>query len=164
MNASATKKKANFIKASMDLPMRVGMGRVDDKVIERAQKVLDETEVEFGQVAKDDLNVLKQSIETSKTSVESVPRDKMVTSIMNLKANAGSFHFSLISDIGGLVLSAIEKSPALNKEIMDIVAVLYQSIHLIIGDDMRGNGGKEGRDLGIAFRELCGNYEKKLSV
>lgn len=167
MSIGAKNNKAKVIKASMDLPMRVGMGRVDENIIDNAQKVMDQNEVVFGEIAQDDLSVLSQSIEMTKdvedNTVDHLPKDDLVRSIMNLKANAGSFHFPLISDIGGLVLTAIEKSPNLNRELMDIVELLYHSIHNIITDDMRGNGGTKGKELGRAFRELCSNYEKKLT-
>lgn len=159
-------RKVKHIKASQDLPRRVGAGRIDENVIEKAQKVIDETEIDFGPLAENDLSALLRSIETAKSNdgnnMEAISKDSVLVPIMNLKANAGSFHYQLVSEIGSLVLNALEKTPEVNKEMMEIVELLYQSIHLIIVDNMKGNGGKKGRELDIAFRELCNNYEKSL--
>ena len=57
-----TKKSAKVIKASKALQMKVGTGTIDDQVLEKAQKLMDENKIDFAPLAKEHVSALVKAI------------------------------------------------------------------------------------------------------
>ncbi len=159
-----TKRSAKVIKASKALQMKVGTGTIDDQVLEKAQKLMDENKIDFAPLAKEHVSALVEAIQDAESKepngYENVDLASFSTPIMNLKGNAGSFHYQLIGDISGAVLSLLEHADRMDKKLLEIMQVLHKTILLIMAQELKGLGGKEGKQLNIAFQELCTSYAK----
>lgn len=158
------KLEAKIIAASKELQKRVGTGKIDEKVIESAQRVMDENKVDFGPVAAPHLKEIQAALNEAKAHPDDhkAIMESLRTPIMNLKANAGTFNFNLISDLTGAVLMFLENVKEPDKKILQIVDLLHKTILLILAYDISGDGGELGKELLEAFTEVCHTHQKKL--
>lgn len=156
---------AKIIKASLELQKKVGQGTVDAHKIQIAQKIMNENKVEFGPLAKphlDELHTLITSISRSRgdQSDHDVLQALMVPT-MNIKANAATFNYPLVSNLTGVVLTFLEDVKRCDKKVLQIVDLLHKTILLVLARKMTGDGGVQGEALQRAFQDLCIKFTKK---
>ena len=158
-------KDVKRIEADKRLQQRVGTGKISEESVQKAQKVMDTNQVDFGPLAKPFLEELKKAVEDAKAGGKD---DKEIMEaismpIMNLKANAGTFKFELISGLTGTVLNFLENIEGPDKKVLQIVDLLHKTILLILARKMTGDGGKNGQALMMAFAEVCQKYHTRLA-
>jgi len=154
-------KEARVIKASRNLQAKVGTGRVDENRIAQAQAVMDENTVDFRSVVKSDLDALRKILAAYQKNPEKIPeKDRVSRIIMNIKANAGTFKYELVSTLSAAVLTLLDGNQRLDKKAIRIIDVLYKTVLFITHKQIKGDGGKEGRELADAFAEMCDSYKK----
>ncbi len=154
------------IKANLDLQKKVGTGSVDEKKVERAQDVIKNNKVDFAPIAKPHLDQLSRAIKAS-MGLKNPPQEKQIlesymTPIMNIKANAATFNYSLISGLAGTVLMFLEDVKKYDRKVVQIVDLLYKTVLLILARKLSGDGGAEGRALMAAFQDVCTKTIKKI--
>ena len=154
------------IKASLELQKKVGTGSIDEKKVEKAQDVIKNNKVDFAPIAKPHLDELSQAIKNS-MAVKGAGDHKDVlesymTPIMNIKANAATFNYSLISGLAGTVLTFLEDVGRYDRKVAQIVDLLYKTILLILARKISGDGGPDGKALLGAFHEVCQKTIKKV--
>jgi hypothetical protein len=157
------------IKASLELQQKVGTGSIEEYKIERAQKVISENKVDFGPIAKPQLEMLVAAIKEAQNYTSGSGDDKAVlqtfmTPIMNIKANAATFNYPVISGLSGIVLTFLEDAKRFDKKAVQVVDLLYKTILLVLARKMSGEGGRDGKALQLAFQELCQKFAKKLAA
>ncbi len=156
------KKLPKKIKASRELQNKVGIGTIDEKKVNAAQGVMDNNKVDFGPLARPDLDRLQQAIDAART--DSGQDDKAVmqslkTPIMNLKANAGSFNYSFVSQLTGMVLLFLEGIEKPDRKVIQIADILHKTLLLALAYQMSGDGGANGKVLLKTFEEVCRKYK-----
>lgn len=166
MGAAEPNDDAKRIKANLDLQKKVGTGSIDEKKVERAQDVIKNNKVDFAPIAKPHLDELSKAIKAS-LGLKNPPNEKEIlesymTPIMNIKANAATFNYSLISGLAGTVLTFLEDVKKYDKKVVQIVDLLYKTILLILARKMSGDGGGEGKALLGAFHDVCQKTMKKI--
>lgn len=157
-----------IIKASLELQQKVGTGSIDEQKVVKAQKVINENKVEFAPIAKPHLDTLNSAIKEAMKykggGDDQAVLQTFMTPIMNIKANAATFNYPIISSLSGIVLTFLEDVPRYDKKVGQIVDLLYKTIQLILIRKMSGDGGKDSKMLQMAFQELCQKFIKKLAV
>lgn len=154
-------KKARKIKANKELQLKVGTGQIDERVVDAAQKVIEDNTVDFAPVAKPELDALQKAMDAARKDMSDgqAVLDSLKTPIMNLKANAATFKYKFISDLTGTVLMFLENVNKPDKKILQIVDVLHKTILLSLAYNMQGDGGDNGKVLLAAFSKLCQKYK-----
>lgn len=155
------------IKANLDLQKKVGTGSIDEKKVEKAQEVIKNNKVDFAPIAKPHLDELSKAIKAS-LGLKNPPNEKEIlesymTPIMNIKANAATFNYSLISGLAGTVLTFLEDVKKYDRKVVQIVDLLCKTTLLILARKMAGDGGPEGRALQNAFQDVCHKTIKKIT-
>lgn len=159
------KKLPRKIKASRELQGKVGMGPIDEKKVLAAQKVIDNNEVDFSQLARPELDVLQRVVAGAKTdrNYDDVLMAELKTPIMNLKANAGTFNYAFVSELTGTVLMFFENVEKPDKKIVQIADILHKTILLALAYQMKGDGGAAGKALLETFQDVCSKYKPATS-
>lgn len=160
MMISGETKKARKIPASRELQARIGTGSINEDAVDRAQNVIESNQVDFAPMAKAELenveNVLKRvkggEVE-SQTAIQEVSLP-----IMNLKANAATFNYPVISSVAGTVLSLLEEFDTFNKDLVTVVDNMHKAILVALMQNMRGEPGDAGKMLVNEFRQVCKAY------
>lgn len=160
------KSEVKRIEADKKLQERVGTGKIEEETVQKAQKVMDTNQVDFGPLAKPFLDELTAALEKANAGEGGDDKEVMESismPIMNLKANAGTFKFELISGLTGTVLNFLENINGPDKKALQIVDLLHKTILLILAYKMTGDGGKDGKALMAAFAEVCQKVHTKLA-
>ncbi len=157
------KEDVKRIKASKELQRKVGTGTIDTRIVEKAQDVMDDNTVDFGPLARPDLDLLQKAIDNAAKDMSD--GDAVLASfkepIMNLKSNAGTFKYQFVSQLTGTVLMFLENVDKPDKKIVQIVDVLHKTILLSLAYQMKGDGGANGKELLKSFEEICTRYKPK---
>lgn len=158
--------KARFIKPPNKLKMKVGAGGVDDALLEKAQHFVLRMEIDFKPIAKQLMGeMLKtlQSVRNDKGTPEELRKkeDMLANVIMQLKANGGMFGYQLISEIAALALYFLENAGDLNDDAINVLDIHAQTMQVIVTNNLRGDGGKEGYALVKELENACMRYAKK---
>ncbi|MCB9991558.1 MAG: hypothetical protein H6867_09325 [Rhodospirillales bacterium] len=139
--------KPRKIKASYELQNKVGMGPIDEKKVVAAQAMMDTSTVDFIVIARPELDQLHTVITAAKAgkdySAETMTAIK--TPIMNLKANAGTFKYSFISDLTGSVLMLFEGLDKADKRFCRWPMSCTRPFYCRLRTSFRAMAGNRGR-------------------
>ena len=157
--------KAKTFKANMMLQQKIGKGPLDEKIVERAQKAIDENQVDFTPLGLKFLGKLEQNLsEVSKNlnQTDSNKQKQLLTQpVMELKANAAIFHYSLIGNLANIMLSFLESIDQLDKDAVSIVQAHHTTLNAIILKKMSGDGGEHGKIFIRELKDACDRYYSK---
>ena len=156
----AENKKPRVIKANYILQAKVGSGPLDEKVVKECQKVLDNNNVDFAPMAKQFLDKLENAIEKAKNGEVKFDEavNLMTLPVMELKANAAIFKYDLIGNLANVMLSFLESVKELDKTVIEIVSAHHKTLHAIVANKMKGDGGQNGKKLEQELKDACKRY------
>lgn len=157
--------KPKFIKPPNRLKLKVGHGGIDESLLDRADAFIQSCEIDFKPIAQDLLDNLKETVRLARSTTTTEERkkanDNLSNAIMQLKANGGMFRYQLISEIAGLALHFLDSLHDLNDDALNVIDVHQKTIHIIVANDLSGDGGKEGYELVKELEGACNRYYKK---
>jgi len=163
MSKEAQEKDVRIHKADMALQARIGTGPLNEETVERCQKVIDNNNVDFAPLALEYLDKLETAVKAIKTdnismqdSVESI-----TAPVMQLKANASTFHYSLIGALANVMLSFLESIKTLDDDALAIISAHHQTLKIIVTKKMAGDGGPLGKKMQQELQNACERYFAK---
>lgn len=152
------------------IKQKVGSGGLAENVLERAQKVIEKNTVDFKPVAQEHLNDIAQVL-NDMDDQSSYLNDRdyinmMINPAMQLKANGGMFNFPLVTEISDMFVKFIDSLDELDPDAVDIINGFYTTLRAVIYGDIRGDGGKDGRELVSELNHALKRYidRRKKSV
>jgi hypothetical protein len=156
-------KKARVIKADYSLQARVGSGPLDEAVVEKCQKVMDNNTVDFAPLAMEYLEKLADAIKKARTGnlSKDAAVDAMTAPVMQLKANAAVFRYTLIGNLANVMLSFLESVNEVDKTVLEIVDAHHKTLNAIVVKKIQGTGGNHGTLLEEELKGACKRYFSK---
>ena len=161
MTTELESKNIKVHKADASLQMKVGTGPLDEKTVERCQKVMDSNEVDFAPLAMEYLDKLENAIKNADSTEMNAAIQNMTTPVMQLKANASTFHYNLIGNLANVMLSFLEAIKQLDEDALSIVAAHHQTLKVIVTKKMTGDGGPVGKQMEDELKSACKRYFAK---
>ena len=159
------KKKAKVYKASLALQQKVGKGTLDKVAIDRAQKVIEENNVDFTPLGLQFLSELDEALTHLDQNLDAdkfeTQKKQLTDPVMELKANATIFHYSLVGNLANIMLSFLETTETLDKDALAIVRGHHDSLKAILKNKMKGDGGENGKVMVTELTDACARYYKK---
>lgn len=144
------------------LKAKIGSGGIDENVLVKAQELLESNTIDFKPIALMLVDVLHEAIADAKAG--SLAGEKAIEAMlypaMQLKAQGGMFHYPLISEIANILVNFLETVVFVDKDVLDIVVAHKMSMNAVIGSQIKGDGGKVGRELRDALLDACSRYYK----
>lgn len=162
----AKKGGARFIKPPNFLKQKVGSGGLPPEILTKSQKFIEENPVDFTPFAKEYLVRLQgmvKDIKAGRLSGEEAI-DSLTVTAMQLKANGGMFGYHLLSEVGDVLLNFLENIVELNAEAVSVIEAHLTTMHVILANMLRGDGGQEGLALSSELYQACRRYFKKYEV
>ena len=160
-----------IIKANRLLQSKVGTGQVDDRQIARCQKLIDEIDIGFEEMAYGLLDDLVKAVEDARQNQTSQNQagkkdhqdfiDRMTAPIMQLKGQAGMFHYQLLGELSGVTLNFLESVDEIDKHVIEIMDAQCKTIDVILNKNLKGFGGHQGEALRQELYEACERYFAK---
>lgn len=165
MNAQThAKKKPRFIRPPNILKQKVGTGGIDEKLLLKSQKFIEEeANLDFLPYARDFLNQLAAARKEAQANQEDIKtlKEKIIKPVMQLKANGGMFKYQLVSDVADIALQFLEALDTMNNDVFDVLKAHENSLNAIIKSELKGDGGNEGYALVKELDQACKRYFSK---
>lgn len=156
-------RRAEFITPPNTLKLKAGSGGLDQKIIEKAQKMIDESGIDFVPIGQRYLVALTEGIRLTETRRREVEDETLIATMlypaMQLKANGGMFKYPLITLVAAKLIRFLEHIKEPNDDAMDIIngfATSLQAIMLMGEKSTEVN--EHGEELTQALDEACERY------
>jgi hypothetical protein len=157
---SAPNPGVQVIKASRALQRRVGTGPVDSMTLQRAHDVMTTSTTDFAVVGRGFLDHLELAL--MRCQSENMDHAEQIQGltrpVMDLKANAGMFRYTLVTMLANIMLGFLEAITVLDKDAVEIVAAHHRTLRMIIDKRMSGDGGASGPILIRELQDACNRY------
>ncbi|GJL85233.1 MAG: hypothetical protein DHS20C02_10080 [Micavibrio sp.] len=161
MSTNPPSATARFIKPPNILKQKVGVGGIDESLLDQSQEYIENTDLDFAPIAQQFLKEFSSYIKKARTAKGEINKEKLVRPIMQLKANGGMFRYQLLTDVADICLQFLEGIEGLNKDAIEVLAAHEKTLELIILHQLKGDGGGEGYALVKELDKACKRYFKK---
>jgi len=158
-------RKAKKYQASLMLKQKIGSGPLDKQIVEKAQHAIDNNKVDFKPLGLQFLGKLEANLKTVKKDqgdISVADKKQLLTQpVMELKANASIFHYSLIGNLANIMLSFLESIDELDDDAIAIVGAHHTTLNAIVTKEMSGDGGAHGEVFMNELKGACARYHSK---
>ncbi len=155
-------RRAELISPPNRIKEKVGSGGLDETVLFKAQALLENNTVDFKPIAGMLMDVLNEAIHDAKSGSTKgeAAIESMIYPAMQLKAQGSMFHYPLITEISNILVNFLETVRDADKDVVDIVVAHKMSINAVLASQIKGDGGKVGKELREALMDACNRYYK----
>jgi hypothetical protein len=155
-------RRAELLTPPNRLKEKVGSGGIDENVIHKAQALLENNTVDFKPIAAMLMELLSEAITDAKNGnvKGEAAIEAMIYPAMQLKAQGTMFHYPLITEISNILVNFLETVTLIDKDVLDLVVAHKMSINAVLASEIKGDGGKVGKDLRDALMDACNRYYK----
>lgn len=159
-------KKVKFVTPPNMLKTKVGSGGLSDKILDQAQKLLENNSIDFRPIAEMYLNSLQKGIERASYSTGFGSDDDVITDIsypiLQLRANGKMFKYTLITKMAEQFLEFLNSINRIDAKAIEIMQAFHTSMNVVVQGEITGDGGLEGQELQETLRDACDKYIRKL--
>lgn len=147
------------------LKAKVGNGGLTEDILNKAQALLEEHTIDFRPLGEMYLDSLMKGAELARTPPPTFSNEAIIAGIlfpsMQLKANGGMFHYTLITIIADRLVQFLEVIDTIDSDSLEIVMAFHTTMRAILLGQIRGDGGARGAALTKALVEACYRYFEK---
>jgi len=152
--------KLEIINPPNALNQKVGTGSagaVDLEALERAEQVIAGMTDSYLEWVVEDL----KKIEKSSVALEAASGDRKdeMNAVFqvshDIKGQGGSFGYDLMTAIGNELCRLIEKADKIGAGEVAAVKLHINAMKLVIAEDLKGTGGKEGEKMLSGLQQVC---------
>ncbi len=156
-------KKSTKITPHNRLKEKVGSGGLPEYLLKSAQEYVDSAPIDYTPQARRDveqLGILAGRVKT-KALDAATAHPKMLTIVMQLKANGGMFGYPLVSETSGVLLRFMDKAKSMDNDFFEIMDTYIHVLDVIINKKLRGLNTREGLALAEELSNACARYDKR---
>lgn len=157
------KKKAKFYDPDTKLKQKVGGDTLKKETVEKADTFIEKNDVDFEPMARDFLNDMRKSLDRAHRGELNQKQlvEEMTLPVMQLKGNAATFKYPLITALMNTLLNFLETLDSLNKDVLKISEVYYSTVRVVLAHKMKGDIDKRGELLIKELERTIQRYRKK---
>lgn len=160
------RRKAEFITPPNTLKAKVGSGGLAEDILNKAETLLAENNVDFMPLADMYLNALMKAIDRAKdsslSSLTDEQQEELIVSMlypaMQLKANGGMFRYPLVTIIADQMIQFLEVIDKIYIDTLEIVMAFHATVRAVVLAKIMGDGGRHGQELLRALQQACERY------
>mgnify|MGYP006280734923 CR=1 FL=1 len=158
-------KKAKFVEPPNLLKKKVGSGGLSEKILNQAQKLLENNSIEFAPIAEMYLASLLKAIDrasysTGRTHDEVI--NELVYPVQQLRANGDMFDYTLITIMAKNLIHFLNTVDQIDGKVLEITQAFHTSMNVVVHGKIRGDGGDEGRELLETLQDACDRYYNRV--
>lgn len=156
-------KKSTLITPPNRLKEKAGSGGLPEYILKSTQEYVDSAPIDYAPQARRDVDQLAILANRVRTGALDTPtaHPKMLTIVMQLKANGGMFGYPLISETSGVLLRFMGKARAMDGDFFEIMDTYLRVLDIILNKRLRGLNTREGLALAEELDNACGRYDKR---
>ncbi len=160
------RRRAEILFPPNTLKAKVGSGGIDEKLILKAQKVIEETKIDFLPIGQRYLAALQEGMRTTQSSRGRVDDESLIATMlypaMQLKANGGMFGYPLVTAVAARLIRFLEQIHDTNDDALGVVSGFVDTLTAIL---LMGEGNRKildhTSDLHAALDDACTRYFEK---
>lgn len=146
-------------KANKKLQSKAGTGLVDEKIIQKIQTELEDTESsKFETVAQERIEKFKSLLEAAQQDYNKENLKQLRRIMMQLKADSAMFGYILLGEVSTITLNFLEQVEKLDDEILKIIKANYDILLVVIQQNIQGDGGAQGQAFKQELQSVCNRY------
>ncbi len=153
--------ETKLVKPENTLKKKAGNGGFDERVLLKAQDMIETNTIEFVPVANDLVAQLGNLITGLKatTVISRQQMDEIMYPLMQLKSQGSLFHYNPITNMSHTILDFVENVPAFDEDIVKILEAYKKSINAILKLKIKDEKNKIARDLQKELIDVCERYK-----
>ncbi|MCH7832113.1 MAG: Hpt domain-containing protein [Proteobacteria bacterium] len=152
--------KLEVINPPNTLKQKVGTGRpgaVDLEALQRAEEVIICMTDSYLDWVVEDLKKIDQAY--AKLEAATGDRKEEMEAVFDvshdIKGQGGTFGYDLMTAIATELCRLIERTDKIGDQEVEAVKLHIASLKLVIGEDMKGQGGKAGEEMLSGLQQVC---------
>ncbi|PZO83702.1 MAG: hypothetical protein DI626_08850 [Micavibrio aeruginosavorus] len=156
-------KKSTKITPPNRLKQKVGSGGLPEYLLKTTQEYVDSAPIDYTPQARRDVDQFGFLSDRVKAgSLDAITaHPKMLTIVMQLKANGGMFGYPLVSETSAVLLRFLDKTKTMDEDFFEIIDTYIHVLNIIINKKLRGLNTSEGLALAEELSNACARYEKR---
>ncbi|MCB1537839.1 MAG: hypothetical protein H6865_07195 [Rhodospirillales bacterium] len=159
-------RRAEFITPPNTLKVKAGAGGLDERILEKAQKLIETSNVDFLPIGQRFLTALQEGLRMTQLQRGAIEDETLIVTMlypaMQLKANGGMFGYPLITAVAGRLVRFLEFLHEPNHDALDVINGFINALQAIM---LMGEGAEEisehGSELYSALDEACKRFYEK---
>lgn len=153
---------AKLVKPKNKLKEKVGDGGFNPEDLKRAQKQIDENDVDFVPIAERYIIQIKDALNNyDKTQDEQQLHGDLLDVMTQLRAQGSMFHYPTISTITDTVVDLLDSLHSIDETIIEIVQAYDQCARVIVKGKIKNDKDKTFLVLLKELQDACNRYKKK---
>lgn len=146
------------------LKAKLGDGGLNSRVIELAQRMIDQAGVDFLPLGQRFLVGLQEGVRVAATQRGQVEDEVLINTMLypavQLKANGGMFGYPLVTAVAGRLVRFLEYVTDVNDDMLEVVGGFITAIQalMLLSGQKRREAEPEGIELYKALDEACARY------
>lgn len=150
---------AQFIRPLHSLGKAVvadGPARMDPKLLKKAEAVVAKMERDFPIWAGQYLEEIRELLDDAKAHPDTTKEEaeRIFTLIMDLKGQAGSYGFMMMTEVGDLLKRYTEPLDRIDTRNAEVIEAHLEALDVVLRERTKGDGGEIGRQIVANLRKL----------
>lgn len=146
------KASAQFIRPPHSLGKAIvgdGPARMDPELLKKAEAVVKQMEEDFPEWADDYLDQMRAALDAAKADPAAAHEQiqRIFTLVMDLKGQAGSYGYQMLTLIGDLLKGYTEDLGQLDRRTVQIIEAHIDAMQAALRQGVKGDGGDVGRQI-----------------
>jgi len=155
----STKATAQFIRPPHSLGKAIvgdGPARMDPALIEKAESIIKEMEDDFPVWADEYLEGMREALDgaIADSTVTEEQIQRIFTLVMDLKGQAGSFGYQMLTELGDLLKKYTEDLAQVDGRSAQIIVAHIDAMQAALRQRIKGDGGDVGRQIVTDLKKL----------
>jgi hypothetical protein len=159
------KRDIEFIKIPNKLRQKVGSGGLDQKILERAQSVIDNNSFDFTPDAQRHLTAIREGLRLIQTQRHRFDADALIATIaepsIQLRANGAIFGYPMVTRVSDLFIRFLETLSGLDDDSLEVINGFNAALNAVIVGQIR-QGNEDSEKLYEALEQACDRYFEKI--
>jgi len=152
-----------LVKPRNKLKNKVGHGGFKDEDLKKAQKAIDENDIDFEPIARDLFAEIEELVnsEALKDDDSTVYLGKILDPLMKLRAQGALFHYPSLTQISDVMVDFLDTEKAIDDDVIDIIAVYRKAGDAILSRQIKDAKNKICLVFITELRKACQRYQQK---
>lgn len=153
-------RNAELIMPPNRIKEKVGSGGLDEKIIARAQSLIESNTEDFRPIAATLLDMMEAEISKAQTGQQKgeAAIEAIIYPAMQLKAQGAMFKYPLITDISSTLVGFLEVIREINTDALEIIIAHKTTLRAVLRAEIKGDGGAQGEALRAELRDACTRF------
>jgi len=159
-------KNALIIKPQYALRHKVGSGGLDEKILSKAERIIENNTLDFAPLAEQYLLSLEKQISKIQENIYQSDAQgiaAILVPVLQLKGQGTMFKYPLITKVCNLLIDFLHDIKSTDINVMQVINAHNMTLKAITARKITGNGGSQGKALIQALDQACKHYFQVIS-